>query len=50
MNKALEKVEKKVLDGQYICFDEAMDLAQIEDVECLFAAANRIRERVKGKK
>ena len=50
MNKSLDKIEKKVLDGKYICFDEATELAQIEDMEDLFAAADRIRERFKGKK
>ncbi len=50
MKKSLDKIEEKVLGGEYICFDEAMELTEIEGIEDLFAAANRIRERFKGKK
>lgn len=50
MNKSLDKIEKKVLGGECICFDEAMELTQVEGMEDLFAAANRIREKFKGKR
>jgi len=50
MENIVKKLEKKIMDGQEISFREAMELAQTEDIEELFAAANRIREKLKGKK
>lgn len=44
----LEIIERNVEEGQYISFNEALKLEQIEDVECLLNAANRIRKKFKG--
>jgi len=49
MGDLIKELEQKVAKGLSIDFQEAMDLMEIEDVEQLFAAANRIREKLKGK-
>ncbi|MDI3534460.1 MAG: biotin synthase [Thermosediminibacterales bacterium] len=48
MESVVRKIENKVMSGQSISFEEAIQLAQVEDVEGLFAAANRIRQKFKG--
>jgi len=46
----IEQLEEKILAGGQITFEEALALANTEDLESLFAAANRIREKFMGNK
>lgn len=46
----IKAMEEKVMNGQPISFEEAIMLMQTDDVERLFTAANRIREKFKGNK
>jgi hypothetical protein len=50
MDNYLKRIETKVLDGQLINFDEAMQLLQVEELEDLFAAANRVCKKFNGRK
>jgi biotin synthase len=50
MNNYLKRIETKVLDGQLINFDEAVQLVQVEELEDLFAAADRVCKKFNGPK
>ena len=48
MQGFVKSMEDKVMDGQSVSFNEAMQLAQTEHSESLFASADRIREKYRG--
>ncbi|MDK2799229.1 MAG: biotin synthase [Clostridiales bacterium] len=50
MKDFIKKVENKIMSGQSIVFEEAVQLSETENIEQLFTAANRIREKFKGNK
>jgi biotin synthase len=50
MSYFVKTMEEKVMDGQSISFQEAMQLARTEHVEALFTSADRIREKYRGKR
>lgn len=50
MKNFIFEMETKVLRGEKISFDEAMRLADSEDLESLLKSANRIREKLQGNK
>ena len=46
----ISELESKILNGESIKYEEAIQLSQACDIEKLYAAANRIRDKFKGKK
>ena len=49
MQDFVKTMEDEVMDGRSIGFQEALQLARTEHTEALFASANRIREKYRGK-
>ena len=50
MDSYIKKIEAKILDGQFISYQEAVKLIQVEDVEELFAAAHKVCKKFMGNK
>lgn len=50
MRNIVSEIEDNVIKGQTISFEEAVRLSQTEDVEALFAVADKIRVKFKGNK
>lgn len=50
MSNIIVQLEEKVLAGGEITINEAMELTKVDNLDELFASANRIRENIKGKK
>ncbi|MTK13216.1 MAG: biotin synthase BioB [Clostridiaceae bacterium] len=50
MENIILKLEKKINEGGKVNFEEALLLSKVKDIEELFRAANRIRNKFNGKK
>lgn len=50
MDEIINKLESKVMNGQSLCYDEAVMLANTDNAKELYAAADRIRDKFRGKK
>lgn len=44
----IETLKKRVLSGEKLSYDEAVELAKVKDKDALYAAANEIREKYCG--
>lgn len=50
MENLILKLEKKIYEGERVNFEEALLLSKVENIEELFRAADRIRNRFNGRK
>lgn len=50
MDEIINKLEYKVMNGQSLCYDEAILLSNTDNAKELYAAADRIRDKFRGKK